>query len=120
MTGRSGKTDLPSEGGGAGGKERPNTKRTGELAEAAFLHKAVGLGLKVTKPWGDSERYDFVVDAGERLWRGGIQSTAGGGGGGEHTQTSPFLFWKKKKNYIGGGIYVFAAHNIFLGFSVVG
>ena len=71
MTGRSGKTDLPSEGAGAGGKERPNTKRTGELAEAAFLHKAVGLGLKVTKPWGDSERYDFVADAGERpSWKG--------------------------------------------------
>ena len=76
MTGRSGKTDLPSEGAGAGGKERPNTKRTGELAEAAFLHKAVGLGLKVTKPWGDSERYDFVVDAGERLWRVQIKCTA--------------------------------------------
>ena len=48
MTGRSGKTDLPSEGAGAGGKERPNTKRTGELAEASFLHKAVGLGLNGT------------------------------------------------------------------------
>src|SRR2546428_5464351 len=98
MTGRSGKTDLPSEGAGAGGKERPNIKRTGELAEAAFLHKAVGLGLKVTKPWGDSERYDFVVDAGERLWRGRIQNTAGGRGGGEHNQPRHFVFGRKKKD----------------------
>src|SRR2546430_9280028 len=119
MTGRSGNTDLPSEGAGAGGKERPNTKRTGELAEAAFLHKAVGLGLKVTKPWGDSERYDFVVDAGERLWRGRIKSTAGGGGGGEHTYPVHFLFWKKKKNFTGGGVYLCAGPLISLGVWVV-
>src|SRR2546430_14529241 len=99
MTGRSGNTDLPSEGAGAGGKERPNTKRTGELAEAAFLHKAVGLGLKVTKPWGDSERYDFVVDAGERLWRGGNKNNGGGGGGGGGTRPVTFFcWWKKKEN----------------------
>ena len=48
MAGRSGKAHLPSEGAGAGGKERPNTRRTGALAEASFLHKAVGLGLKGT------------------------------------------------------------------------
>ena len=61
-----------------------NTKRTGELAEAAFLHKAVGLGFRVTKPWGDSERYDFVLDSGRRLWRVQIKCTAverGAGGG---------------------------------------
>lgn len=28
-----------------------NTKRTGELSEAAFLLKAETLGLHVTKPW---------------------------------------------------------------------
>src|SRR2546426_10274998 len=97
MTGRSGKTDLPSEGGGAGGKERPNIKRTGELAEAAFLHKAVGLGLKVTKPWGDSERYDFVVDAGERLWRVRIKCKGAGGAGGGHIQASHFVVGEKKR-----------------------
>jgi hypothetical protein len=30
-----------------------NSKRAGELAEAAFLHRAVGLGFRVTKPFGD-------------------------------------------------------------------
>jgi hypothetical protein len=39
-----------------------NTKRKGELSEAAFLLKASSLGFGVAKPWGDSERYDFILD----------------------------------------------------------
>ncbi len=54
---------------------RKNTKRTGELSEAAFLHKAQSLGFKVCKPWGDSERYDFILDNGERLWRVQVKCT---------------------------------------------
>ena len=41
---------------------RPNTKRTGERSEAAFLHKASDLRFGISKPWGDSERYDFILD----------------------------------------------------------
>ena len=37
-------------------------KLQGELIELAFLHKAVSLGFAVAKPYGDSERYDFIVD----------------------------------------------------------
>jgi hypothetical protein len=54
---------------------RKNTKRTGELSEAAFLVKAQRLGFKVSKPWGDSERYDFILDNGERMWRIQIKCT---------------------------------------------
>ena len=53
-----------------------NRKRMGEVAESAFLHKAVELGLMVAKPWGDSSRYDFVVDSGERLLRVQVKSTS--------------------------------------------
>jgi hypothetical protein len=51
-------------------------KWAGEQAEAAFLNKATSLGLSVSKPWGDSERYDFVVDAGRRMLRVQVKSTA--------------------------------------------
>ena len=44
-------------------------KRMGEAVEAAFLAKVCGLRIPVCKPWGDSERYDFVVDWGQGLWR---------------------------------------------------
>src|SRR5213596_2616467 len=81
--------------------KRVNTKRKGELSEAAFLLKAAGLGFGVAKPWGDSERYDFILDshgldfhkndshnndshnhdphdhaAGRRLWRVQLKCTA--------------------------------------------
>ena len=39
-------------------------KARGELAEARFLARAMALGLVVSKPFGDSARYYFVVDAG--------------------------------------------------------
>jgi hypothetical protein len=40
-----------------------SAKRLGEIAEAMFLAKAADLGFTVLKPWGDSEAYDFVLDA---------------------------------------------------------
>ncbi len=50
-------------------------KRHGEAAEAAFLAKASGLGFGVAKPWGDSERYDFILDSGLGFWRVQVKST---------------------------------------------
>lgn len=49
-------------------------KRRGEMAESEFLNKAVRMGFGVAKPWGESDRYDFVVDSGKRLWRVQIKS----------------------------------------------
>src|SRR5579863_6471726 len=54
---------------------RPNPKRRGELAEAAFLLKAQSMGFRVARPWGDSDRYDFILDSGGRLWRVQLKST---------------------------------------------
>jgi hypothetical protein len=51
-------------------------KQRGELAEINFLHKAANLGFGVAKPYGDSERYDFILDSGERLWRVQVKSIA--------------------------------------------
>ena len=39
-----------------------NTKRTGERSEAAFLYQASQRRFGICKPWGDSERYDFILD----------------------------------------------------------
>ncbi len=40
----------------------PTRKRRGEAAEAAFLARATHLGFSVCIPWGDSNRYDSVVE----------------------------------------------------------
>ena len=54
--------------------EQLTPKRRGEIAEAAFLHKAASLGFSVAKPWGDSDRYDFIVETGGRFWRVQVKS----------------------------------------------
>ena len=55
-------------------------KLQGELIELAFLHKAVSLGFAVAKPYGASERYDFIVDYRDnidrKLLRVQVKSTA--------------------------------------------
>jgi hypothetical protein len=51
-----------------------NNKTKGELGELAFVHKAASLGFGVAKPHG-AERYDFVLDSGERMWRVQVKST---------------------------------------------
>src|SRR5260370_10656458 len=40
---------------------RPNTKRTGESSEAPFLYQASQRLFAISKPFGDSERYDFIL-----------------------------------------------------------
>jgi hypothetical protein len=50
-------------------------KALGEAAEAAFLAKATSLGFGVAKTWGDSERYDFILDSGHKLWRVQVKSS---------------------------------------------
>jgi len=59
------------------GKPQKGTdKQRGELAEMRFMLKAAGLGFGVAKPWGDSERYDFVLDTGGgRFCRVQVKST---------------------------------------------
>lgn len=42
-------------------------KERGEWAEIRFMAKATEHGFKLTKPWGDSSPYDFVLDLGGRF-----------------------------------------------------
>src|SRR2546429_7485646 len=76
-----------------GWRLRRNPKRAGEISEAAFVVRAHSLGFLVAKPWGDSEKYDFVLDAGSKLWRGGVRSAGGGDGGGGGKETKFYFFW---------------------------
>src|SRR5258708_263962 len=55
---------------------RKNPKRRGEMGEIAFLQRASSLGLTVSKPFGDSDPYDFVTDNGQQLFRIQVKATA--------------------------------------------
>ena len=61
------------------------TKRRGEVVEAAFLHKAASLGFSVAKPWGESDRYDFIVETGDRFLRVQVKSAYSGTKDGGYT-----------------------------------
>ena len=54
----------------------PMRKRRGEASEAAFLARATHFGFTVCLPWGDSERYDSVVELGQGFLRVQFKSAA--------------------------------------------
>jgi hypothetical protein len=51
-------------------------KRRGETVEAAFLAKVCDLGFNVAKPWGESDPYDFIVNAGHSFQRVQVKSAS--------------------------------------------
>lgn len=65
--------------------DRGNPKLAGERAESAFLTAALERGLIVSRPFGESAGYDFIVDnrrlrpdpSPGRLWRIQVRSVSG-------------------------------------------
>jgi hypothetical protein len=53
-----------------------HNKQQGELAELQFYLKSHEYGFIVSKPFGDSAKYDFIVDCNGRLSRVQVKSTA--------------------------------------------
>ena len=51
------------------------SKERGEWVELCFMAKAAGMGMLVSKPLGDSCRYDVLVEAGGRILRVQVKST---------------------------------------------
>ena len=50
------------------------SKRKGEMAELVFALKAISMGFSVSKPFGDSDPYDLVVESHGRLLRIQVKS----------------------------------------------
>jgi hypothetical protein len=49
-------------------------KKQGEWVELQFLARATGQSFTVSKPWGDSTAYDFVVECNRRFHRVQVKS----------------------------------------------
>lgn len=47
----------------------PNPKAVGEVSESLVLARLIQLGYSVSLPFGNNQRYDFIVDDGESLRR---------------------------------------------------
>ena len=54
----------------------PAAKQQGELAELAFLYKVVTLGFPVSKTYGDSDRFDFIVHSRQHFWKVQVKSSS--------------------------------------------
>lgn len=46
-----------------------NSKAKGEISEGHVIAHLLKLGYSVSMPFGDNQRYDLILDDGERLWR---------------------------------------------------
>jgi hypothetical protein len=91
---------------------RRDPKRSGEISQAAFLLKAKTLGFKVALPWGDSERYDFVVwmEEGGPIFRVQVKGTGRLYRRGYEVQPVHSTRGQGKKRYTAKEIDVVAAH----------
>jgi PD-(D/E)XK nuclease superfamily protein len=91
--------------------KRRNPSRTREVAEAAFLHKVTRLGFGVVAtPWGNSERYDFILDNGQRLWRVQLKCTEVVRARGYDVQPIYSVCGKGKQVYTADDIDALVAH----------
>jgi hypothetical protein len=59
----------------AGTRIIKNCKKRGEWVELVFAVRAMELGLRLARPWGESSGYDFTVDQGARIVRVQVKST---------------------------------------------
>lgn len=86
-------------------RRKRNPKRMGELSQAAFLLKAQSLGIGLALPWGDSEKYDFIVWAGRggRLLRVQVKATGRLNGGGYDVPAGLLDAGRGEKDLYGGG-----------------
>jgi len=51
-----------------------SNRQRGQLAEIAFMRKAASLGLSIAKPWGETERFDFIASVENVCWRIQVKS----------------------------------------------
>jgi hypothetical protein len=76
---------------------RKDPKRRRELGEITFLQRATALGLRVSKPFGDSDPYDFIVDNGRRRWLVQVKSSG--------------KFCARNVYHVNAGRHVYAGHH---------
>jgi hypothetical protein len=88
---------------------RRNTKRVGEFSELAFLMKASHQGHILSKPWGDSDRYDFILDNGSDRHRIQVKCTESLRAGAYETRAT-YTVGKGRAVYTKKDIEFIAAH----------
>jgi hypothetical protein len=91
---------------------RGNPKRSGEISQAAFLLKAETMGFDVALPWGDNQKFDFLLRqrSGRRAIRVQVKGTGRLHRRGYEVQPVHATRRGGKKRYTKRDIDVIAAH----------
>lgn len=84
-------------------------KERGEWVELCFMAKAAGMGMQVSKPLGESCRYDVLVEAGGRILRVQVKSTMYRRRGNEYSLN---VMGPGRKRYKAGSVDFFAVYLI--------
>jgi len=92
-----------------GGRWVKGCKERGEWAELCFMAKAAGMGMLVSKPLGESCRYDVLVEAGGRIARVQVKSTMYRRRGNEYSLN---VMGPGRKRYKEGSVDFFAVYLI--------
>ena len=50
-------------------KEEKRTYKIGDISEARFISDALSKGFIISKPFGNSDKYDFILDSGKILYK---------------------------------------------------
>jgi len=86
-----------------------HSKERGEWAELMFMAKARREGLIVAKPFGDTARYDVLVEYRGRVWRVQVKSTMHDRGHGHYALN---IMGPKRQPYRKGEVDFFAIYLI--------
>src|SRR5258707_15832445 len=97
------KKSINRAGWVAGCKER------GGWAELCFMAWVAGLGMGVSKPYGDSARYDVGVESGGRILRVQVKATIYCRRGGENSLN---VMGPQRRKYEAGTVDLFAVYLI--------
>jgi len=93
---------------GKGGRIK-GCKERGEWAELCFMARAAGEGLRVSKPYGESSRYDVVVEGAGKILRVQVKSTIYRRRNGEYSLN---VMGPKRQKYAAGKVDFFAIYLI--------
>lgn len=87
-----------------------SNKKIGEMAEAVFQLKALREGFIVSRPYGDSSTYDFIIDNGKELKKIQVKSTVSKNQGRNCYKIMSCHSATTKKNYSDGDMDYMACY----------
>lgn len=92
-----------------------NTKQVGEISEASILAELLKKGYSVSKPFGDNQHYDLIIDDGGKLLKAQCKTATLSNGSLVCPITRTKGIWKKgeahRETYSNNDVDIFLFYN---------